>query len=85
MKLIIKLLIISLTILPFTKTSFAADDLIVWNRGGWGEWVVEGFNKKMEAEGRALRATSTLNPEFVFSIYSPIAPSEQQIIGLPAA
>ena len=34
-------------------------------------------------ESRSLELV--LNPEFVFSIYSPIAPSEQQIIGLPTA
>ena len=78
MKLLFKIILAVFTLLPITKISFANDDtLIVWNRGGWGEWVVEGFNKKMEAEGRALRATSTLNPEFVLKFNAAMSSGER--------
>ena len=46
MKLLIRMLLISLTILPFAKTTYA-EELIIWSRGGWSDWMVEGFNKKI--------------------------------------
>ena len=59
MKLLIKLFLISLTILPFAKTSYA-EELIIWSRGGWSDWMVEGFNKKMADEGKDIVAINNL-------------------------
>ena len=36
MKLLVKLFLISLTILPFAKTT-SAEELIIWSRGGWSD------------------------------------------------
>ena len=59
MKLLVKLFLISLTILPFAKTT-SAEELIIWSRGGWSDWMVEGFNKKMADEWKDIVAVNNL-------------------------
>lgn len=35
-----------------------ADELIVWSRGEWGAWMVDGFNEKMKADGKDIVAVN---------------------------
>ena len=46
MNYILKFLIIFSTIFSISKTVLS-EELIIWSRGGWSDWMVEGFNKKM--------------------------------------
>ena len=42
MNLIIKFIVVISTVFSFAKITFA-EELIVWSRGGWSDWMVEGF------------------------------------------
>ena len=59
MKFIIKILLVTFTFISISKTSFS-EELIIWSRGGWSDWMVEGFNKKMADEGKDIVAVNNL-------------------------
>ena len=59
MNYILKFLIIFSTIFSISKTVLS-EELIIWSRGGWSDWMVEGFNKKMADEGKDIVALNNL-------------------------
>ena len=59
MKLLIKIFLVTFTLVSVSKTSFS-EELIIWSRGGWSDWMVEGFNKKMADEGKDIVAVNNL-------------------------
>ncbi|MGA1137437.1 MAG: hypothetical protein ACO30K_14590, partial [bacterium] len=54
-----KLLMMGLVAMMSLTNAFA-EELIVWSRGDWSDWMVEGFNKKMKAEGKDIVAVNNL-------------------------
>ena len=59
MNYILKFLIILSTIFSISKTVLS-EELIIWSRGGWSDWMVEGFNKKMADDGKDIVALNNL-------------------------
>ena len=78
MKLFIKIVLIAFTLLSFSKTSYS-EELIVWSRGGWSDWMVEGFNKKMADEGKDIVAVNNLigHADFQIKFTAALAAGER--------
>ena len=80
MKIILKFLLVLSTLIPlvtFSSQVFSRE-LIVWSRHSPSQNLVDAFNKKMEAEGKDLRAVnSVLGGDFVPKFTAALAAGER--------
>lgn len=56
-----------------------AEELIIWSRGDWGAAITEGFNAKMQAEGRDVTAVNNLigHADFPIKFTAALSAGEQ--------